>query len=88
MPNGPAPLTPHRRDLSVEDAIELGRRAIYHATFRDCASGGTVSGASASARTGGDRLESGGALHAGRPPGLQAARTAVTLLQGSLAAVA
>ena len=32
------------RDLSVEDAIELGRRAIYHATFRDCASGGTVSG--------------------------------------------
>lgn len=33
------------RDLSVDDAIELGRRAIYHATFRDCASGGTVSGA-------------------------------------------
>lgn len=32
------------RDLAVEDAIELGRRAIYHATFRDCASGGTVSG--------------------------------------------
>jgi hypothetical protein len=32
------------RNLSVEDAIELGRRAIYHATFRDCASGGTVSG--------------------------------------------
>ncbi|KAI8467839.1 MAG: nucleophile aminohydrolase [Monoraphidium minutum] len=30
-------------DLKVEDAIELGRRAIYHATFRDCASGGTVS---------------------------------------------
>lgn len=23
--------------------MELGRRAIYHATFRDCASGGTVS---------------------------------------------
>lgn len=32
------------RDLSVEDAIELGRRSIYHATYRDCASGGTVSG--------------------------------------------
>lgn len=30
-------------DMSVEDAIELGRRSIYHATFRDCASGGTVS---------------------------------------------
>jgi hypothetical protein len=28
----------------VEEAIELGRRSIYHATFRDCASGGTVSG--------------------------------------------
>ena len=34
----------YKWDLSVEDAIELGRRAIYHATFRDCASGGTVSG--------------------------------------------
>jgi hypothetical protein len=33
--------------MAVEDAIELGRRAIYHATFRDCASGGTVSGACA-----------------------------------------
>jgi hypothetical protein len=32
------------RDMSVDDAIELGRRSIYHATFRDCASGGTVSG--------------------------------------------
>lgn len=32
------------RDMPVEEAIELGRRAIYHATFRDCASGGTVSG--------------------------------------------
>lgn len=31
-------------DLSVEDAIELGQRAIYHATFRDAASGGCVSG--------------------------------------------
>ncbi|PRW56251.1 20S proteasome beta subunit type beta 5 isoform B [Chlorella sorokiniana] len=30
-------------DLSVEDAIELGLRSIYHATFRDAASGGTVS---------------------------------------------
>jgi 20S proteasome subunit beta 5 len=33
-------------DLSVEDAVELGRRSIYHATFRDAASGGTVSGTS------------------------------------------
>ena len=32
-----------KQDMSVEDAIELGRRAIYHATFRDTASGGTVS---------------------------------------------
>lgn len=32
------------RDMSVEDACELGRRAIYHATFRDAVSGGTVSG--------------------------------------------
>lgn len=31
-------------DLSVEDAIELGQRSIYHATFRDAASGGCVSG--------------------------------------------
>lgn len=31
-------------DLSVEEAIELGQRSIYHATFRDAASGGTVSG--------------------------------------------
>ena len=35
---------PGRRDMAVEDAIELGRRAIYHATFRDAVSGGTVSG--------------------------------------------
>lgn len=32
----------YRWDLSVEEAIELGRRSIYHATFRDCASGGTT----------------------------------------------
>jgi 20S proteasome alpha/beta subunit len=31
-------------DLSDNDAIELGRRAIYHATFRDAYSGGTVNG--------------------------------------------
>ena len=34
------------RDMSIEDAIELGRRSIYHATFRDAVSGGTVSGKS------------------------------------------
>ena len=33
-----------RREMSVEDAIELGKRSIYHATFRDAVSGGTVSG--------------------------------------------
>lgn len=30
-------------DMPVAEAVELGRRAIYHATFRDTASGGTVS---------------------------------------------
>ncbi|KAJ3296796.1 Proteasome subunit beta type-8 [Borealophlyctis nickersoniae] len=29
-------------NMSVEDAIELGRRSIYHATFRDAYSGGSV----------------------------------------------
>jgi len=29
-------------DLSVEDALELGKRAIYHATHRDAFSGGNV----------------------------------------------
>jgi 20S proteasome subunit beta 5 len=29
-------------DLSVKDAIDLGRRSIYHATFRDAYSGGVV----------------------------------------------
>lgn len=32
------------RDMPLEEAIELASRSIYHATFRDCASGGTVSG--------------------------------------------
>eukprot|EP00932_Pfiesteria_piscicida_P015660 SRR837773.282.p3 GENE.SRR837773.282~~SRR837773.282.p3 ORF type:complete len:128 (+),score=52.52 SRR837773.282:51-386(+) len=32
----------YRHDLSVEEAVELGRRAIYHATHRDGASGGVV----------------------------------------------
>jgi len=32
--------THFRDDMSVEEAIDLGRRAIYHATFRDAASGG------------------------------------------------
>eukprot|EP01038_Epipyxis_sp_PR26KG_P008597 gene8597-11617_t len=30
----------YRKDLSVEEAIELGKRAILHATHRDAASGG------------------------------------------------
>jgi len=33
----------YKWDLSVEEACELGRRAIFHATFRDAVSGGTVS---------------------------------------------
>lgn len=33
----------YRKDMPLEEAIELARRSIYHATFRDCASGGTVS---------------------------------------------
>jgi len=32
----------YKHDLSLEDAVELGRRAIYHATHRDGASGGVV----------------------------------------------
>ncbi|CEM22489.1 unnamed protein product [Vitrella brassicaformis CCMP3155] len=32
----------YKWDLSVEDAVELGRRAIYHATHRDGGSGGVV----------------------------------------------
>jgi len=33
----------YKWDLTQEEACELGRRAIYHATYRDAASGGTVS---------------------------------------------
>eukprot|EP00897_Mesotaenium_endlicherianum_P009369 jgi/Mesen1/8460/ME000476S07993 len=33
----------YKYDMSYEEAIELGRRSIYHATFRDAGSGGTVS---------------------------------------------
>jgi len=32
----------YRSDLSVEDALELGQRAIYHATYRDAYSGGHI----------------------------------------------
>jgi len=34
--------TGYRYDLSVEEAIELGRRSIYHATHRDAYSGGVI----------------------------------------------
>ena len=37
-----APLFLFRYDLSVEDAYDLGQRAIYHATHRDAYSGGVV----------------------------------------------
>ena len=32
----------YKFDMSVEDAYDLGRRAIYHATHRDAYSGGVV----------------------------------------------
>lgn len=32
----------YRKDLTAEEAIELGRRAIYHATHRDAYSGGII----------------------------------------------
>lgn len=32
----------YSKDMSVEDAIELGRKSIYHATHRDAASGGVI----------------------------------------------
>lgn len=32
----------HKYDMSVEEAYDLGNRAIYHATHRDAASGGVV----------------------------------------------
>ena len=32
----------YRYDLTLDEAVELGRKAIYHATFRDTASGGMV----------------------------------------------
>jgi len=34
--------TGYRHDLSVDQAVELGRRAIYHATHRDAYSGGMI----------------------------------------------
>ena len=52
-PSGPGPcrrdgVLDQRRveadeEVSAEEACELGRRAIYHATFRDAFSGGTIS---------------------------------------------
>ncbi|EGR29012.1 proteasome subunit beta type, putative [Ichthyophthirius multifiliis] len=32
----------YKWDLSLKEAVELGKRAIYHATFRDAGSGGVV----------------------------------------------
>lgn len=34
----------YKYEMSVQEACELGRRSIYHATFRDAMSGGRVSG--------------------------------------------
>ena len=38
------PLFSYHFNMSVKEAAELARRAIYGATFRDAASGGCVSG--------------------------------------------
>jgi len=35
--------TGYRYDLTVDEAIDLARRSIYHATYRDSYSGGTIS---------------------------------------------
>jgi len=32
----------YRKDLTIDQAVELGKRAIYHATHRDAYSGGTI----------------------------------------------
>jgi len=32
----------YRKDLSIDQAVELGKRAVYHATNRDAYSGGTI----------------------------------------------
>lgn len=32
----------YRYDMNLDEAVELGRKAIYHATFRDTGSGGLV----------------------------------------------
>jgi len=32
----------YREDLSIDEAVELGKRSIYHATHRDAYSGGTI----------------------------------------------
>jgi 20S proteasome subunit beta 5 len=36
--------TDYRYSMSKEEAIELGRRSIYHATHRDAYSGGFING--------------------------------------------
>lgn len=43
-PNTSFIIASYHYDMSVEEAAELARRAIYHATFRDGASGGVASG--------------------------------------------
>jgi 20S proteasome subunit beta 5 len=34
----------YRSDLTVEEAVELGKRSIFHATHRDAYSGGVING--------------------------------------------
>ena len=33
----------YRYDMTTEEAVDLGRRAVFHATHRDCGSGGIIS---------------------------------------------
>jgi 20S proteasome alpha/beta subunit len=37
--------TEYRFEMSVDEALELGKKAIWHATHRDAYSGGTINGA-------------------------------------------
>lgn len=34
----------YRYDMSLDEAVDLGRRSVFHATHRDIASGGNVNG--------------------------------------------
>lgn len=54
----------YKWDLTVDEACDLGRRAIYHATHRDAYSGGTVNRTSAPTPLVARSLQRGFATHA------------------------